>query len=386
MYTNFHSPYKFEAPWSAWEFAYHILHKEANLVILSMAWLTREDARSYSRSPKDPDMETLSYWLARLEPVIRAETEGEIIVVIANRSGTEEEAVYAGTSTVLGLQGGEVKVYGILGRGEKELLVVDTKRRPEAKLISQPVSAASNISHPPSTTKGSLSTRSSRESQASGLSVDTSATSPDVGNFPQSMAEIMTPLTPADATSPNAFFTAKGKTRELDTPYSELKSSIPDNAPETPFENVTPFDNLKSNVHDAELKNLIDDLRSKLHVEAPPTPKPQLKSSIPEPTFTPLPNSPTFKRPPSPKSRNASRTRMLEEPQQPALISHDLATAEQTILRSTLQSPPLGIDRTPPKLPLSGGAIPDRYQSSFTNNTFGARDQHLTPRPRSAIW
>jgi hypothetical protein len=108
-----YSPYKFEAPWSAWEFAYHILHKEANLVILSMAWLTRENARSYSRCPKDPDMDTLSYWLARLEPLIRAETEGEIICVFANRSGTEEEAVYAGTSAVLGIHAGEVKVYGI---------------------------------------------------------------------------------------------------------------------------------------------------------------------------------------------------------------------------------------------------------------------------------
>jgi hypothetical protein len=36
---------------------------QANLVIISMAWPTREDARSYSRSPKDPDMDTLSYWL-----------------------------------------------------------------------------------------------------------------------------------------------------------------------------------------------------------------------------------------------------------------------------------------------------------------------------------
>jgi protein N-terminal amidase len=97
-----------------------------------MAWLTRENPRSYSRSPKDPDMETLSYWLARIEPLIRAETDDEIIVVFANRTGIEEEAVYAGTSAILGIQAGEVKVYGILGRGEKELLVVDTNKSPQA--------------------------------------------------------------------------------------------------------------------------------------------------------------------------------------------------------------------------------------------------------------
>jgi len=138
------NPYKFETPWSAWEFAYHVLHKQANLVVLSMAWNTREDARSYSRSPKAPDMETLSYWLARLEPLIRAEDEGEIIVVIANRCGTEGDAVYAGTSTVLGIEEGEVKVYGILGRGERELLVVDTDEPPQAKLVADSGITTSN--------------------------------------------------------------------------------------------------------------------------------------------------------------------------------------------------------------------------------------------------
>lgn len=54
MILTIDSPYKFETPWSAWEFSYHILHRQANLVILSMAWSTREEARSYSRAPKEP--------------------------------------------------------------------------------------------------------------------------------------------------------------------------------------------------------------------------------------------------------------------------------------------------------------------------------------------
>jgi hypothetical protein len=91
-----------------------------------MAWLTQQDAATYLEDRSQPDMDTLSYWLARLEPLIRAEAEGEIIVVLANRSGVEDEAVYAGSSAVLGITHGEVSVYGILGRGESELLVVDT--------------------------------------------------------------------------------------------------------------------------------------------------------------------------------------------------------------------------------------------------------------------
>lgn len=100
--------------------------------------MTREDARSYSRIPKEPDKETLAYWMARLEPLIRCEDDGEIIIVLANRTGVEGDAVYSGTSAVLGIQSGEVKLYGVLGRGERELLVVDTSNRPQAKLVSDP--------------------------------------------------------------------------------------------------------------------------------------------------------------------------------------------------------------------------------------------------------
>ncbi|RYP78269.1 hypothetical protein DL771_000746 [Monosporascus sp. 5C6A] len=107
------NPYRFEAPWSAFEFAFHVLDIRANVVIMSMAWLTREDAREFSRMPKEPDMDTLT-------------------------TGVESDAVYAGTSAVIGIKGGEVSVYGLLGRGEKELLVVDTAAGPFAQLVYRP--------------------------------------------------------------------------------------------------------------------------------------------------------------------------------------------------------------------------------------------------------
>jgi hypothetical protein len=58
-------------------------------------------------------------------------------VVIASRSGAEGNTVFAGTSCVLGIEDGEVKVYGILGRGQKGLLVVDTKNPPQFKLVAE---------------------------------------------------------------------------------------------------------------------------------------------------------------------------------------------------------------------------------------------------------
>ncbi|KAJ0372588.1 hypothetical protein COL154_000321 [Colletotrichum chrysophilum] len=133
------NPYKFRAPWHAFEFGFHILHHESNFVIVSMAWMTREDSRTFSRMPNEPDMDTLTYWVTRLEPLIRAEKDTEIIVVFCNRTGMEDDAVYAGTSAVVGVQDGEVKIYGVLGRGEKELLVVDTKNPPYAKVAKNAI-------------------------------------------------------------------------------------------------------------------------------------------------------------------------------------------------------------------------------------------------------
>jgi hypothetical protein len=72
------------------------------------------------------EMGPLSQWLVQLEPIIRGETKDEIICVFANRTGTTDGMVYAGTSAVLGIHAGEVKIYGMLGQHEEELLVVDT--------------------------------------------------------------------------------------------------------------------------------------------------------------------------------------------------------------------------------------------------------------------
>lgn len=49
-------------------------------------------------------------------------------MVIANRTGREGEVGYAGTSVVMGVGGGRgtVRVWGVLGRGEEKVLVVDT--------------------------------------------------------------------------------------------------------------------------------------------------------------------------------------------------------------------------------------------------------------------
>ncbi|KAI6476611.1 hypothetical protein MCOR17_000947 [Pyricularia oryzae] len=136
------NPYKMEAPWASFEFAYHALDSEARLVIVTMSWPTQEDIGQYSCQPSEPDMAMVVYWTERLEPLIRAENDEETIVVFCNRTGTEGDMTYAGSSAVLGIKDGEISIYGILGRGVKELLVVDTDDPPLAKLVDSARSTA----------------------------------------------------------------------------------------------------------------------------------------------------------------------------------------------------------------------------------------------------
>lgn len=136
------NPYKFEAPWTAYEFANHALASRAELVVLSTAWLTRMSTAELQGQAKLPDLDTVGYWLERLRPLMGPSgSDEEIIVVFANRVGDEGEAPligpvrYAGSSMVLGIsQGndgvdGEVRIWDMLGRAEKGVLVVDTNER-----------------------------------------------------------------------------------------------------------------------------------------------------------------------------------------------------------------------------------------------------------------
>jgi len=126
------NPYRSEAPWDAFEFA--VTAVRSDVVVVTMAWHTPHDIAMYSRKPQEPDLEAIVYWVQRLEPIISAKKEEEVTVVFCNRTGSEGGVTYTGTSAVLGIRRGEVFVYGMLGRGVKELLIVDTSKPPISKL------------------------------------------------------------------------------------------------------------------------------------------------------------------------------------------------------------------------------------------------------------
>lgn len=114
------NPYRFEAPWTAWEFANRILDTRSQLVVISMAWLTYSDREELEALHTKPELRTFNYWIQRLMPLFKRhmehdenigggdEREKRMVVVFANRVGEEEghgedkEPVrYAGTSSVL---------------------------------------------------------------------------------------------------------------------------------------------------------------------------------------------------------------------------------------------------------------------------------------------
>ena len=129
------NPHKFQAPWDEYEFASHVVVSQSDVVILSMAWITSLGSSAMAEAKEDPDLDTLSYWIERLRPLRLADKD--VLVVCANRCGDEpgtcpEDRVrYAGSSWI-GLVGKkEVKIWGILGRGQEDVLVVDTTEEPK---------------------------------------------------------------------------------------------------------------------------------------------------------------------------------------------------------------------------------------------------------------
>lgn len=121
------NPYKFATPWSKYEFGTHVVKSRATLVVLSMAWLSSGlTVQDLALTAMEPDMATLSYWVDRFRPVIEHDGVRDVVLVMGNRSGVEDSALYAGTSTVMRVHNGRVMLWEVLGKGEERCLVVDT--------------------------------------------------------------------------------------------------------------------------------------------------------------------------------------------------------------------------------------------------------------------
>lgn len=139
------NPHKFTAPWTAYEFANHCIQTNADIVVLSMAWLTRLSEAETAEAGGRPDLSTVGYWIERFAPLLEpglsnnVDDEKEVVVVFANRSGEEGTAPligdvrYAGSSCVVAIKKsrhpddeGQVRIWEMLGKATEGVLEVDT--------------------------------------------------------------------------------------------------------------------------------------------------------------------------------------------------------------------------------------------------------------------
>ena len=95
------NPYRFEAPWHAHELARASVGSD--LIVFSSAWTSAhpDDASVTKAAPIDRD-QVLSYWVARLEPLLGARDAP--VFVCANRVGVEDEIQFVGCSCVIDLR------------------------------------------------------------------------------------------------------------------------------------------------------------------------------------------------------------------------------------------------------------------------------------------
>jgi len=141
------NPYKFEAPWTAYEFGNHAREARVKIVVISMAWLTRLNADELSSQVTVPDQDTINYWINRLSPLFEAHgSETEALVICANRVGEEGtdprlgDVRYAGSSCVMGMtKGRRLRIWDMLGRAQEGVLMVDTETAPLYSIILNPV-------------------------------------------------------------------------------------------------------------------------------------------------------------------------------------------------------------------------------------------------------
>ena len=111
-------------------FAVHVLDTGSGMMLLPMAWTTLQLTRAEVEGVAllEPDETTLNYWVQCFRPLVNANRV--TVVVLANKCGVEESAVYTVTSVIPRVGHGQVDVLGILGKDEDGLLVADTEQRP----------------------------------------------------------------------------------------------------------------------------------------------------------------------------------------------------------------------------------------------------------------
>lgn len=112
------NPHQFTAPFNAFEFGSFCRARNADIIIVPMAWLQSEPGSSNDGD----ELQLIKYWLSRIAPVI--DNEKRTLFLACNRTGQEGFTVYQGDTCALLIDHGRIELLGKLGR-EEGLLTID---------------------------------------------------------------------------------------------------------------------------------------------------------------------------------------------------------------------------------------------------------------------
>ncbi|VVT53465.1 uncharacterized protein SAPINGB_P003587 [Magnusiomyces paraingens] len=159
------NPYKFQSPFSNFEFAHAAIHNDASLILCPMAWLHSKSPdipkqsefdgtpeaydkqrkeklhsieNNFNNDPSSADMSNVNYWIHRMSPLFRDEylssrekttyKHKKILMATCNRSGIEDYTAYAGSSSIYVFnEDKKIGYYGSLGQGEESLMVCEVE-------------------------------------------------------------------------------------------------------------------------------------------------------------------------------------------------------------------------------------------------------------------
>lgn len=122
------NPYKFVTEFQKCELATFCVENDVDLLVMPMAWLLPKDEQQGEKT----SLSTVNYWALRCLPFFEKPTNGDSsnasrtrYFVATNRTGTEGESTFAGSSSVLQMKVGErPTLLDGLGTREEACLVV----------------------------------------------------------------------------------------------------------------------------------------------------------------------------------------------------------------------------------------------------------------------
>ncbi|CAO1625819.1 unnamed protein product [Sympodiomycopsis kandeliae] len=115
------NPYEFKTDFERYEFGTWCADQDIRVILMPMAWL------SSGSSKGDIDIDTIEYWAQRCQPLWKeGEKENKTWLVTANRTGSEGDVTFAGSSAVLQFQNAkQPTLLAVMGRDEERVMTYE---------------------------------------------------------------------------------------------------------------------------------------------------------------------------------------------------------------------------------------------------------------------